>query len=170
MAKKTNRECLKSSERTWKDQSEAQLSEVAQEIALELQANFGSVGGWLRLEGPMGAGKSTFARSLLKILAPEQSSRGSPTFPLVHAYSGRVQGRPISIYHIDLYRLETVDELEDSGIWNQLDEPGAWALLEWGSKFESSWEGYRHKPILTLNIEAGSDSERRTLTLLKSDR
>lgn len=91
------------------------------------------------LEGEMGAGKSTFVRVLLEDLCPGAKSLGSPTFPLVQTY--RTSGG-MWIYHIDLYRLKSARELEDSGIEDQLEEKGALVFVEWGSLFEASLSFY----------------------------
>ena len=87
----------------------------------------------------MGAGKSTFARAVIRHLAKESASHGSPTFPIVQEYRAD-QGFPI--YHIDLYRLKSEEELELSGIAEQIDSRDALVLIEWGSMFPQYFGRY----------------------------
>jgi tRNA threonylcarbamoyl adenosine modification protein YjeE len=119
------------------------------------------------LVGDMGAGKSTWARAFLKSVAPGQVSRGSPTFPLVHGYVGPDQN---AIYHIDLYRLDDEQELEDSGILHQIEEPGAWILIEWTSKFPEYFKSNFSKVLWRVEIRPGDTPELRHISLLKSAR
>jgi tRNA threonylcarbamoyladenosine biosynthesis protein TsaE len=83
--------------------------------------------GWmLLLKGDLGAGKSTVARALLRALGHE-GSVPSPTYTLVEPYdlsSGYV-------YHIDLYRIASLEELEHLG-WSDLSD--GLILLEWPEK------------------------------------
>lgn len=75
------------------------------------------------LEGELGAGKSTFARALIQSLG-HTGPVPSPTYTLVEPYSVS-QGL---IYHIDLYRVSSEEELEFLG-WGELDE--GLRLVEW---------------------------------------
>jgi tRNA threonylcarbamoyladenosine biosynthesis protein TsaE len=83
-----------------------------------------ALAGWtILLSGELGAGKSTFARALIK-RAGHKGAVPSPTYTLVEPYelpSG-------FIYHIDLYRLSGSDELRYLG-WNELDD--GLRLVEW---------------------------------------
>ncbi len=109
----------------------------------------------LFLEGEMGAGKSTWVRALLRTLAPEVKSQGSPTFPLVTEYQTKNQ----NLYHIDLYRLKSEAELEDSGLLAQIEEQGSIACIEWGSQFEEAFSYWldssrkRQKSVFLIEIE-----------------
>jgi tRNA threonylcarbamoyladenosine biosynthesis protein TsaE len=80
--------------------------------------------GWtLLLSGELGAGKSTFARAFIKA-AGHKGAVPSPTYTLVEPYnlpSG-------NIYHVDLYRVSSEDELRYLG-WNELDN--GCRLVEW---------------------------------------
>src|SRR5690348_15928756 len=79
------------------------------------------------LIGNLGAGKTTLAKGIVSGLgaaAPEEVS--SPTFTLIHEY-GRV-------YHIDLYRLETPQQVATLGL-DEIFDREAVVLIEWGERF-----------------------------------
>jgi tRNA threonylcarbamoyladenosine biosynthesis protein TsaE len=77
------------------------------------------------LHGPLGAGKSTLARALVRTLTTPHEDVPSPTFTLVQFYEGI--GFPLA--HFDLYRLERADEAFEIGLDEALEE-GA-AVIEW---------------------------------------
>lgn len=80
--------------------------------------------GWtLLLEGELGAGKSTFARALIKAMG-HTGSVPSPTYTLVEPY----QMGDRTVYHIDLYRISVEDELRFLG-WSELED--GFRLVEW---------------------------------------
>ncbi|MEN9723621.1 MAG: tRNA ((37)-N6)-threonylcarbamoyltransferase complex ATPase subunit type 1 TsaE [Pseudomonadota bacterium] len=83
----------------------------------------------------MGAGKSTFAREVLRALQVTSAPEGSPTFAIAHEYSGVRPGPGASrIIHLDLYRLEDPEEFEAAGISSYFwDDPEAILLCEWTS-------------------------------------
>ncbi|HEX5306300.1 MAG TPA: tRNA (adenosine(37)-N6)-threonylcarbamoyltransferase complex ATPase subunit type 1 TsaE [Dyella sp.] len=77
------------------------------------------------LHGPLGAGKSAFARALLHALGVSGRIK-SPTYSLIESYP---LGDALA-WHLDLYRIADPDELEWLGI-DALGEPGAVVLIEW---------------------------------------
>jgi len=79
------------------------------------------------LEGPMGAGKSTFARALLYALGIEQPPEGSPTFAIAHEYTCRLG----EVVHLDLYRLKSEIEIEQAGVPSYFWERDALVFVEW---------------------------------------
>ena len=80
------------------------------------------------LAGEMGAGKTAFTVGFTRALGVSEDDQvSSPTFTLVHSYnSGR-----IPVLHADLYRLNSLGEVADLGLREQVDL-GAVALIEWG--------------------------------------
>lgn len=82
-------------------------------------------GAFVDLDGDMGAGKTAFARGFARALGCDEGA--SPTFTIVREYKAR-----IPIYHFDVYRLGSVDELYDIGCEEYLDGRGI-VLMEWSS-------------------------------------
>lgn len=81
---------------------------------------------FLGLRGPLGAGKSVLARAVARG-AGVQDTMASPTFNLVFHYEGD-GGR--GVVHMDLYRLESPDELWELG-WKELGANDEIVLVEW---------------------------------------
>lgn len=88
-------------------------------IAASLQT-----GDTVALEGDLGTGKTTLARSILRALGVSENVP-SPTFTLVQSY----ETPRLTVRHYDLYRVEDPAELDELGMDEALDE-GA-ALIEW---------------------------------------
>lgn len=77
-------------------------------------------------EGDLGAGKTTFIKSLIKELGSKDEV-SSPTFSIVNEYSIPPDG---IVYHFDLYRVESEDEALDFGVEEYLDS-GNFCFIEW---------------------------------------
>ena len=103
--------------------SEEDTQQIASDFAGKLKA-----GDVVLLAGPLGAGKTAFARGLAAGLGIDPGEVSSPTFTLIHEYRG---GR-LTLYHADLYRLERA-ATEDLG----LEETGAAdgvLAIEWAER------------------------------------
>ena len=91
----------------------------------------------LILRGDLGTGKTTLVKGIAEALeAAEADEVTSPTFTLIHEYDGALDGRPVKLYHLDVYRLESERQLETLGL-DELLTPDALVLVEWGEKFKS---------------------------------
>lgn len=98
-----------------------EVDQVAKEV-LQWSRGFNL---WM-LEGPMGAGKTTFVRAVCEAL-DIQDSVNSPTFGIVQEYQTK---KGHSVFHIDGYRLESEDQIESLGIDSVLDG-NQLCLIEW---------------------------------------
>jgi tRNA threonylcarbamoyladenosine biosynthesis protein TsaE len=84
------------------------------------------------LRGDLGAGKTTLVKGIAEAFhAAEREEVTSPTFTLIHEY----RGPEASIFHIDLYRIDTERELATLGIDELLRDDRNLVLIEWGEKF-----------------------------------
>ena len=80
---------------------------------------------FVTLSGELGAGKTTLAQAICRGYGVRDPVT-SPTFTLVHRYDGRAS----TVYHVDLYRLKSPDELTNLG-WDDLLTEEALVLVEW---------------------------------------
>ena len=105
------------------------------------------------LRGDLGAGKTTLVKGIAEgFEAALAEDVTSPTFTLVHEY----RGPRATLYHIDLYRIETEKELETLGI-DDLLAPECILLIEWGEKFPRL---VRDRDI-EITLERVGETERR---------
>jgi tRNA threonylcarbamoyladenosine biosynthesis protein TsaE len=116
----------------------------------------------LILRGDLGTGKTTLVKGIAQALdAAEADEVTSPTFTLIHEYDGAQNGKPVKLYHLDVYRLEGERQLETLGL-DELMTPDALVLVEWGEKFKS----IRKKSTGEIAItSAGGDARKITVTL-----
>lgn len=110
------------------------------------------------LNGPLGAGKTTLVRGILRASGHLGSTK-SPTYTLVEPYVINAN----KYYHFDLYRLGDPEELEYIGIRDYLDE-SAICLVEWPEK----GLGFIAKADLTINLNY--EGEARSITLEASEK
>ena len=89
------------------------------------------------LWGPLGAGKTTLARGLIRALTTPDQETPSPTFTLVQTYDGPA----FAVAHLDLYRLSGPEETRELGLEEALDE-GA-AVIEWPERLEGRLPPHR---------------------------
>jgi len=103
------------------------------------------------LIGNLGAGKTTLAKGIVKGLGAAQPEEvSSPTFTLIHEY-----GSPVSVYHVDLYRIDTARDAATLGL-DDLFDAGAIVLIEWGERFPELMPEDR----IEIRLRAVSDDER----------
>ncbi len=104
--------------------NESQTIEVAKKISSEL-----SPGAVLALHGELGAGKSVFARAVMRALGVRDQALPSPTFAIIQEY----EGRGCRLAHMDWYRLHGIDELEAIGVREYMQPPWV-CLIEWSER------------------------------------
>ena len=106
------------------------------------------------LQGNLGAGKTTFARALLRTLGITEDVP-SPTFTLMQSYDGPA----FPIYHFDLYRLKSPDEMEEIG-FDDARADGL-VLVEWPERAAA----YMPRDRLELRFDVNAEGQRQvTLT------
>lgn len=131
---------------TFRTRSAAETVAAGAEIAARLEAP-----ALVLLIGDLGAGKTTLAKGIVAALGAGRAEDVlSPTFSLVHEYGGDPK-----VYHLDLYRLDSVPELETLGL-EDLWEQRAIVIVEWGEKFERSLPGER----LEVHLEYDGEDSR----------
>ena len=116
----------------------------------------------LLLRGELGTGKTTLVKGIAQALdAAEPDEVTSPTFTLLHEYDGTRDGKPVKLYHLDVYRLEGERQLETLGL-EELLTPNALVLVEWGEKFKSIRKRATGEIVITSE---GGDARKITVTL-----
>ncbi|MCC5970209.1 MAG: tRNA (adenosine(37)-N6)-threonylcarbamoyltransferase complex ATPase subunit type 1 TsaE [Pararhodobacter sp.] len=121
------------------------MSRLAARLAQDLRA-----GDVLLLEGPIGAGKTHFARALIQSLLAQPEDVPSPTFTLVQTY----EAAGFEIWHADLYRLTHPDEAQELGLAEAFET--ALCLVEWPERLGRD----RPASALTLRFSASPDDSR----------
>jgi tRNA threonylcarbamoyladenosine biosynthesis protein TsaE len=117
---------------------------------------------FLLLRGDLGTGKTTLVKGIAQALdAAEPDEVTSPTFTLIHEYDGSRNGKPVKLYHLDVYRLESERQLETLGL-DDLLTPNTLVLVEWGDKFKSIRK--RATGEIVISSEGG-DARKITVTL-----
>ena len=114
----------------------------------------------LLLEGPVGAGKTHFARALIQSLLPVPEDVPSPTFTLVQTYDAPAA----AIWHADLYRLTSVYEIEELGLTDAFSD--AICLVEWPDRLGD----LRPEDALDLTLTVTGDDTRRLSATWNDDK
>ena len=105
------------------------------------------------LRGDLGGGKTTLVKGIASAFdAAAEEDVTSPTFTLVHEY----RGPSVTLYHIDLYRIDTQRELETLAL-DDLRGDNSMLLIEWGEKFPR----FVRERDVEIALERVGESERR---------
>jgi tRNA threonylcarbamoyladenosine biosynthesis protein TsaE len=132
--------------------SEEETIELGRRIARDLPRS-----AVVLLIGNLGAGKTTLAKGIISALTttpPEEVS--SPTFTLIHEYG------EAKVYHIDLYRLDTPQQVATLGL-DEIFDRDAVVLIEWGERFAALLPGKRFEIRLTAKEQDTRQIEVREL-------
>lgn len=109
---------------------------IGRELALRLAAPQ-----LVLLSGDLGSGKTTLSKGIISGLgAASEEDVTSPTFTLVHLFHNHTSHNGTKVYHVDLYRVEQLRDLETLGIEDVLSEPAV-IIIEWSERFSlhSDW-------------------------------
>lgn len=140
---------------TFLSQSEAQTEQIAAKFAATLKS-----GDVIAYKGPMGAGKTAFTRGLCRGLGLDETQVSSPTFSLVHQYGNGER----ALFHFDMYRVESYEDLYSTGFFDYLDYGGILAI-EWSENISFALPDN----IITVQIARpeGADDSAREITITR---
>ena len=106
--------------------------------------------------GDLGAGKTAFVSGMAQGLGISDRVT-SPTFTIVNEYEG---GR-LPLFHFDLYRLSSAEELFDIG-WEDYLARGGVCAVEWSENAAQALEG---EPVIRVDIQRGAGEDQRVVTI-----
>jgi tRNA threonylcarbamoyladenosine biosynthesis protein TsaE len=130
-------------------QSVTQTESFGAELASAMLTD-SSLPRFIALYGDLGVGKTAFVRGFTSKISPSSRVK-SPTFALVNEY----KGESISVFHFDMYRIESEDELYSIGFYDYLERKGI-CLVEWSENIEE------YLPDEYLRVEIVKDSQDNT--------
>tara|TARA_X000000950_G_C13769392_1_gene600306 strand:+ start:56 stop:463 length:408 start_codon:yes stop_codon:yes gene_type:complete len=116
-----------------------QLNKTSVELKKNINYNI------VLISGDMGAGKTTLIKELLSHMSVIDNV-SSPTFSIINEYS---TNKDEIIYHMDLYRIKDIAELDNIGFFEYL-ESGRTCLIEWGEMIEELIDSDYNKFTLTV--------------------
>lgn len=136
-------------ENTFVSTSYEETREIAQEFAKKLQS-----GTTICLYGELAAGKTTFTQGIGQIFGISRIV--SPTFLIMRQYP--VVNHPIikTLYHLDLYRLNSVDEIKAFDVEEIWSSPENLLIIEWPEKFKQYLPSIRYD----IHFKANGENER----------
>lgn len=118
---------------------------------------------------PFGAGKTHLTKGIGGALGVDEADVNSPSFVLINEYQSSLRASPgrgrMPIYHVDLYRIETPDELASVGLDDVIAGHGV-AVIEWAER-AADWFPHDH---LAIEINYRGETERRILLRPRGDR
>ena len=133
--------------KTFTTHSAEETTELGRKLAAHLKP--GSI---VLLRGELGAGKTTMVKGIAEGFRAAEADRvTSPTFTLIHEY----RGPKATLYHIDLYRVDTERELDTLAL-DDLMEASNILLIEWGEKFKR----FANERDVEIAIKHGGGDER----------
>ena len=119
-----------------------QLKEVSVNVKEKIKTNI------VLISGEMGVGKTTLIKEvLLSMKVVENVS--SPTFSIINEY---MTGQNKIVYHMDLYRIKNISEIEGIGLFEYL-ESGNLCIIEWGDMIEKLIDSKYDKFIISKQNE-----------------
>lgn len=123
-------------------------------IACDLAKNL-KAGDVVAMFGGMGMGKTAFTHGLAKGLGIDDKQVSSPTFALVHEY-----GDKNKLYHFDMYRIESWEDLYSTGFFDYLEADGILAV-EWSENIVNALpDNY-----IRVEFEKGESENQRIITI-----
>lgn len=118
---------------------------------------------FVSLYGDLGVGKTAFVRGFTSFVAPSALVR-SPTFAIVNEY----RASPLSVFHFDMYRIESEDDLFSIGFDDYLTRRGV-CLTEWSEKIEDALPPARISVLIEKNDPSNTESRKITIKSISED-
>lgn len=138
----------------------AGLSEQNVQKSASVLAGQARTGDVIALSGDLGAGKTVFAKAFVRALTNEDEDVPSPTFTLVQIYDGRRDGKDLPVWHFDLYRLKSAEEIYETGFEEALSD--GVSLIEWPERADNLLPRDR----LIIHLEAPANQpDKRNMTI-----
>ena len=137
--------------------SPSDTERIGHELASELISSHTRAA--IRLYGEMGVGKTAFVRGFCAALGI--SGVKSPTYTIVNEYRGRC-----SIYHFDMVRIESEDDLYSTGFWEYLEQENAFVLIEWCENID---DFLAQSGVFVRIGRISEDENKRTVTIRYGD-
>ena len=134
--------------------SPEQTIDIAKKFAAGL-----SGGEIIMYTGNLGAGKTTFTKGILGGLNYSEYIT-SPTFSIVNEYNAGLK-----VYHFDMYRIQTEDDLISTGFFDLLEQENAVFIIEWS---ENISEFFKPEHI-HIDIQYGNNEDERIIRILKNE-
>jgi len=119
-----------------------QLKEVSVKVKEKIKTNI------VLISGEMGVGKTTLIKEIL-ISMKVIENVSSPTFSIINEY---ITGQNKIVYHMDLYRIKNINEIEGIGLFEYL-ESGNLCIIEWGDMIEKLIDSKYDKFIISKQNE-----------------
>lgn len=113
----------------------------------------------ITLTGDLGAGKTTFTQSLAKAMGITEAVT-SPTFTLMNQYVGK----KLKLYHFDMYRIDDIDEILETGLTEYFGNLDAVCVIEWAENIAPLLP----KKLINIKIDKLGETERK-FTFTKID-
>lgn len=104
------------------------------------------------LTGDLGAGKTTFTQSIAKAMEINEPVT-SPTFTLMNEYCGN----KLKLYHFDMYRIDDIDEILETGLTEYFGNSDAVCIIEWAENIKPILP----KKLIKIFIEKLGETERK---------
>lgn len=138
--------------KTFKTNSAEETAHIGKEFAAQLK-----VGDVVCLKGELGAGKTELIKGICEYFKV-QDLVTSPTFSIINRYETGIDGEIEYVYHLDLYRIDKLEDLDEIGIHECISDSNSIKLIEWPERATESILRNTYSIEITLN--PSSENER----------
>ena len=147
---------------TYKSSNQKETFEIGKEFAKNLE-----LGDTVAFFGDLGVGKTEFIKGICDFFHVNELVT-SPTYTIMNRYngSGKISNYDIPIYHIDLYRIENEDELNEIGFLDCVFQSNSIKLVEWAEKANDNFP--KNKYIVRI-INDTNNPDKRNIEIFKQE-